>query len=63
MKPKSIFGFLTDNGGRRRLKDRRYWVATPKILEYRTGVKRRSGLDRRLDSEDNLPINERRSPD
>ncbi|MBI9089719.1 MAG: hypothetical protein JEZ12_10920 [Desulfobacterium sp.] len=61
MKPKSIFDFLTDNGGRRRFKDRRYWVAAPRSPECRTGLKRRSGWARRLGSLGNRPLDERRS--
>ena len=63
MKPKNIFGFLRDGGGRRQIKDRRYWVAAPRIPECRTGLRRRSGLIRRLGPVGNRPPGERRSLD
>ncbi|MCP4117980.1 MAG: hypothetical protein GY737_21795 [Desulfobacteraceae bacterium] len=63
MKQNSIFGFLRDGGGRRRIKDRRYWVAAPRIPECRTGLKRRSGLLRRLGPVGGLTASERRYPD
>nr|WP_319490667.1 hypothetical protein [uncultured Desulfobacter sp.] len=47
MKEKSIFGTLADRGGRRKLKDRRYFPAVAPGPERRTGLKRRSGMDRR----------------
>ncbi len=44
---KNIWDFLVDRGGRRLIKDRRFWVASKQIPERRTGLKRRSGFDRR----------------
>lgn len=38
---------LFDRGDRRRIKDQRCLVAAKKTPERRTGLKRRSGLDRR----------------
>ena len=37
-----------DNGGRRRIQDRRFLVSTPHGHEQRTNWDRRSGYDRRL---------------
>lgn len=39
---------LTDNGGRRRIKDRRFLVSVPYENERRTNWERRNGYDRRL---------------
>jgi hypothetical protein len=39
---------LADNGGRRRIKDRRFLVSVPYENERRTNWERRSGFDRRL---------------
>ena len=39
---------VADNGGRRRVKDRRFLVSIPRSLERRTNWDRRSGYDRRL---------------
>lgn len=39
---------IIDRGGRRRIKDRRVRVSTGLLPERRTGLRRRSGLDRRL---------------
>ena len=39
---------VADNGGRRRVKDRRFLVSIPCRLERRTNWDRRSGYDRRL---------------
>ncbi|WP_157238014.1 hypothetical protein [Desulfobacter curvatus] len=47
MKRTSIFGTQADRGGRRKLKDRRYFPAVAPGPEQRTGLKRRSGTDRR----------------
>jgi hypothetical protein len=38
----------TDNGGRRRLRDRRFLLSVPFSGERRTRWERRSGYDRRL---------------
>ena len=49
MEKQNIFGFATDKGGRRKIKDRRYRIeALPFGQDRRTGLKRRRGLDRRL---------------
>lgn len=39
---------LTDNGGRRRIRERRFLVSVPFKNERRTNWERRSGYDRRL---------------
>jgi hypothetical protein len=39
---------ITDNGGRRRVRDRRFLVSVPFAREHRTNWDRRSGYDRRL---------------
>jgi hypothetical protein len=39
---------MTDNGGRRRIRDRRFLVSVPCEGERRTNWERRSGYDRRL---------------
>lgn len=39
---------VADNGGRRRLKDRRFLVSKPYGRERRTNWDRRSGYDRRI---------------
>ena len=39
---------VADNGGRRRVKDRRFLVSTTSGSERRTNWDRRSGYDRRL---------------
>lgn len=39
---------VTDNGGRRRIRDRRFLVSSPCARERRTLWERRSGYDRRL---------------
>ena len=39
---------VSDNGGRRRVKDRRFMVSIPYSLERRTNWDRRNGYDRRL---------------
>lgn len=39
---------ITDNGGRRRIRDRRFLVSVPFSSEQRTNWDRRSGYDRRL---------------
>jgi hypothetical protein len=39
---------LADNGGRRRVRDRRFLVTVPCDRERRTNWDRRSGYDRRL---------------
>jgi hypothetical protein len=39
---------VTDNGGRRRIRDRRFLVSSPIVRERRTNWERRSGFDRRL---------------
>nr|WP_319392529.1 hypothetical protein [uncultured Desulfobacter sp.] len=49
MEEKNIFGRPADRGGRRKLKDRRYFPAAAPGPERRTGLKRRSGMDRRRD--------------
>ena len=40
--------FFNDNGGRRRIKDRRYRVEYRQEGDRRTGLKRRCGWDRRI---------------
>ncbi|MCP4722407.1 MAG: hypothetical protein GY860_23345 [Desulfobacteraceae bacterium] len=44
--------FLVDKGGRRQIKDRRFLMVTKQTPERRTGLKRRSGWDRRCNSLD-----------
>lgn len=39
---------VADNGGRRRVQDRRIMVSVPRGREQRTNWERRSGYDRRL---------------
>jgi hypothetical protein len=39
---------MMDNGGRRRVRDRRFLVSAPRGRERRTHWERRSGYDRRL---------------
>ena len=39
---------VADNGGRRRVQDRRFMVSVPRGREQRTNWDRRSGYDRRL---------------
>lgn len=39
---------IADNGGRRRVRDRRFLVTVPFAREKRTNWERRSGYDRRL---------------
>ncbi len=39
---------LVDNGGRRRIRDRRFLVTVPYEDDRRTNWERRSGYDRRL---------------
>jgi len=39
--------FSIDRGGRRRIKDRRFRVTAMDVPERRTGLRRRSGWDRR----------------
>lgn len=39
---------VADNGGRRRIRDRRFLVSAPCAIERRTNWERRSGFDRRL---------------
>jgi hypothetical protein len=39
---------ITDNGGRRRVRDRRFLVSVPFAREHRTNWDRRSGYDRRI---------------
>lgn len=39
---------VADNGGRRRVRDRRFLVSVPCAQERRTNWDRRSGYDRRL---------------
>ena len=39
---------VTDNGGRRRVRDRRFLVSVPFPQDRRTNWERRSGYDRRL---------------
>jgi hypothetical protein len=43
---------MEDRGGRRKIKDRRVNVSNPLCGERRTGLRRRSGYDRRLRRED-----------
>ncbi len=51
-----------DNGGRRRIRDRRFLVSMPSRRERRTNWERRSGYDRRLRRATGFPA-ERRLPD
>lgn len=39
---------VADNGGRRRIRDRRFLITVPRDGERRTNWDRRSGYDRRL---------------
>ncbi|MCP3901378.1 MAG: hypothetical protein GY707_16865 [Desulfobacteraceae bacterium] len=50
-----------DRGGRRRIKDRRFRVSIVKASDQRTGLKRRSGLDRRCIQLDIISTTNRRS--
>ncbi len=50
-----------DKGGRRRIKDRRFKVSVVKTSEQRTGLYRRSGLDRRYKQLDIISVNDRRT--
>ncbi len=53
--------FPIDNGGRRRINDRRFKVSVVKNLEQRTGLHRRSGWDRRVNQLDIISGTDRRS--
>ncbi len=57
---KNIWDFLVDRGGRRLIKDRRFWVASKQIPERRTGMQRRNGFDRRYKQVQSLKIANRR---
>jgi hypothetical protein len=48
MEPPTTARVVRDNGGRRRLRDRRYLLSVPFSGERRTQWERRSGYDRRL---------------
>ncbi len=48
MRNQSKTAKVIDNGGRRRIRDRRFWVSSPIARERRTNWERRSGYDRRL---------------
>ncbi len=50
-----------DKGGRRRIKDRRFKVTIVKTSEQRTGLKRRSGMDRRYKHLDIISATDRRN--
>ncbi len=50
-----------DKGGRRRIKDRRFKVSLVKTSEQRTGLHRRSGLDRRYKQLDIISVTDRRT--
>jgi len=50
-----------DKGGRRRVKDRRFKVSVVKTSEQRTGLKRRSGRDRRYKHLDIISVVDRRA--
>lgn len=50
-----------DKGGRRRIKDRRFKVSIVKTSEQRTGLKRRSGRDRRYKHLDIISVTNRRN--
>ncbi len=52
---------LIDNGGRRRIKDRRFKVSVVKTSEQRTGLYRRSGWDRRYKQLDIINVTDRRT--
>ncbi|WP_027363115.1 hypothetical protein [Desulfospira joergensenii] len=56
----NIFGFPADNGGRRRIKDRRCRIDPLVSFERRTGLKRRSGLNRRLKKIQIFKVSDRR---
>ena len=45
---KTIFDRPVDRGGRRKIKDRRFRITARQTAERRTGLKRRSGFDRRI---------------
>ena len=53
---------VADNGGRRRIRDRRFLVSAPCTRERRTNWERRSGFDRRLRRIVGYP-DERRAPE
>ena len=46
---------IADNGGRRRIRDRRFLVSTPPAYDRRTNWERRSGYDRRLKQIEDYP--------
>lgn len=55
-----------DNGGRRRIRDRRFLVSVPWLRDRRTNWDRRSGYDRRLkrivsDQEDRRILKDRQA--
>ncbi len=50
-----------DNGGRRRIKDRRFKVSVVKTSEQRTGLHRRKGWDRRYKQLDIISGTDRRT--
>ncbi|MCG8689054.1 MAG: hypothetical protein MI892_29555 [Desulfobacterales bacterium] len=52
--------FRPDRGGRRKIADRRFNVATKHDPERRTGWKRRNGLDRRFRQIGTSGVNRRR---
>ena len=50
---------LADNGGRRRIRDRRFLISVPAVNDRRTNWERRSGFDRRLRLVNGYPQNRR----
>jgi len=55
----TLVDMLPDNGGRRRIRDRRFLVSVPRAGERRTNWERRSGYDRRFRRIDEI-TNDRR---
>lgn len=61
MTQKQKESFQIDKGGRRRIKDRRYKISILKTSNRRTGLKRRSGWDRRYKHLDIISVTNRRT--
>lgn len=61
MKTKFEGNAIIDRGGRRRIKDRRYRLVQLQPPDRRTGLRRRSGWDRRIHQDQtSLPDDRRR---
>ena len=61
MTQKQKESFQIDKGGRRRIKNRRFIVSILKASDRRTGLKRRSGWDRRYKHLDIINVTNRRT--